>query len=166
MDKLGIVGSSLVSGNTQSREKKVDKKKKTSSTAFESRIREAEENGSAQGGGLSGELSGLESAEELLDDVNRLGEDLKRDASLSTLRKYRVAVQKFYKYVVTGSLEASRVEGRLNPRTMSRKQYTLIAVVDEKLEKLGAAVLQNQKQQLNLLKKIDEIYGILIDLTR
>ena len=166
MDKLGIVGSSLVPGDSRTREKKVDKKKKSSSTGFKSRIHEAEDTGSAASAGLAGELTGLESAEDLLDDVYRLGEDLKHDGTLKSLRDYRAAVQKFYKYVVTGSLEASRVEGRLNPRTMSRKQYTLIAVVDEKLEKLGAAVLQNQKQQLNLLKKIDEIYGILIDLTR
>ena len=36
--------------------------------------------------------------------------------------------------------------------------------VDEKLEKLGAYVLQNQKDRLEILRKVDELHGLLIDL--
>ena len=166
MDKLGIVGSSLVPPSGKGPDKKKVGSKKASAIRFKGSLRDIEEAREALPGSLAEGLTGLEKAEDLLDDVYQLGEELKQDGTLATLHKYRNAVKKFYKYVVTRSLEASQVEGRLNPKTMSRKQYTLIAVVDEKLEKLGAAVLRNQKEQLDILQKIDEIYGILVDLTR
>jgi len=166
MDKLGIAGSSLVPLPGKRDEKKKVDRGKSSRLEFKSRLKEAEDVFTTVPVSLSDGLTGLEKAEDLLDDVYQLGEDLKLDGTLGTLHKYRDAVRKFYKFVVTNSLEASQVEGRLNPKTMSRKQYTLIAIVDEKLEKLGAAVIRNQKEQLDILKKIDEIYGILIDLTR
>ncbi|MDC7234847.1 MAG: YaaR family protein [Spirochaetales bacterium] len=166
MDKLGIAGSSLVPRESRRKDKKVEEKKKTSSLSFKSEVSRKEDDIRTESAALSEGLTGLEKAEDLLDDVYQLGEDLKQDANLATLKKYKAAVKKFYKYVVTRSLEAAHVDGRLNPKTMSRKQYTLISVVDEQLEKLGAAVLRSQKDQLNILKKIDEIYGILVDLTR
>ncbi|MDA3956293.1 YaaR family protein [Oceanispirochaeta sp.] len=166
MDKLGIVGSTLVPASGNSPDKKKVSKKKTSDVHFKSRLGEVDDSQVVHPGSLAEGLSGLEKAEDLLDDVYKLGEELKQDGTLGTLHKYREAVKKFYKYVVTRSLEAYQVDGRLNPKTMSRKQYTLISIVDEKLEKLGAAVLRSQKEQLNILKKIDEIYGILVDLTR
>lgn len=166
MDKLGIVGSTLVPGSSKRKDKKVEEKKKTSSLSFKGQVRQTEDSLRLESAALSDGLTGLEKAEDLLDDVYQLGEELKHDVHLATLKKYKSAVRKFYKYVVTHSLETAQIEGRLNPKTMSRKQYTLIAVVDERLEKLGAAVLQNQKAQLDILKKIDELYGILVDLTR
>jgi uncharacterized protein YaaR (DUF327 family) len=166
MDKLGILGGSMapLSGKTPNKKKIAGKK--SSPVHFKGSLRDVEESRDLLPGSLSEGLTGLERAEDLLDDVYQLGEELKQDGTLGTLHKYRNAVKKFYKYVVTRSLEASQMEGRLNPKTMSRKQYTLISVVDEKLEKLGAAVLRNQKEQLDILKKIEEIYGILVDLTR
>jgi len=164
MDKLGLVGSSLIpTPKKRSEKKKVEKEKAVS---FRSRLRETGEDASLAASGISGGLTGTETAEELLDDVYQLGELLKKDGSLGTLKKYRDSVKRFYKFVVSNSLEAEKINGRLNPRTMSRKQYTLIAVVDKQLERLGACVLQNQKDQLEILKKVDEIYGILVDLTR
>ncbi len=165
MDKLGIAGASLVPLPGKRDDKKKVGSGKTSRLAFRGSLKDAEES-RGPSGSLSSGLTGLEKAEDLLDDVYQLGESLKQDGTLGTLHKYRDAVRKFYKFVVTHSLEAAQVEGRLNPKTMSRKQYTLISVIDEKLEKLGAAVIRSQKEQLELLKKIDEIYGILIDLTR
>jgi len=166
MDKLGIAGSSLVPLPGKRDEKKRVGRGKSSRLEFKGRLKDAEEVLNTVPGSLSEGLTGLEKAEDLLDEVYQLGDSLKMDGTLGTLHKYRDAVRKFYKYVVTHSLEAAQVEGRLNPKTMSRKQYTLISIVDEKLEKLGAAVIRNQKEQLEILRKIDEIYGILIDLTR
>ena len=165
MDKLGIVGSTLVPHPEKRHGKKVEKEK-TRKVSFKNSLSEQSDESELALEGISQGLSGTETAEELLDEVYQLGEALKKDATLSTLKKYKNSVKKFYKYVVSHSLEADRVTGRLNPRTMSRKQYTLIAVIDEKLERLGACVLQNQKDQLEILKKVDEINGILVDLKR
>jgi uncharacterized protein len=166
MDKLGIVGSALVPHPDKRSGKKVEKEK-TKGISFKSKLREsAQEEPEIGTERLSDGLTGMENPEELLDDVYRAGEALKEDAALSSLKRYRNSVKRFYRFVVSRSLEADQVNGRLNPRTMSRKQYTLISIIDEKLERLGACVLKNQKDQLEILRKVDEIYGILIDLKR
>ncbi len=166
MDKLGIVGSAMVPHPEKRSGKKVEKEK-SRGVSFKSRlVKSSDEVEYAASGMAAGGLIGTETTEELLDEVYQLGELLKKDPSFSALKKYKNSVKRFYKYVVSHSLEADRVNGRLNPRTMSRKQYTLISIVDEKLERLGACVLKNQKDQLDILKKVDEIYGILVDLRR
>ena len=165
MDKLGIVGSAMVPHPEKRSGKKVEKEK-SRGISFKSRLEKNSDEVEFSAGGVADGLSGTETTEELLDEVYQLGELLKKDPSFSALKKYKNSVKRFYKYVVSHSLEADRVNGRLNPRTMSRKQYTLIAIVDEKLERLGACVLKNQKDQLDILKKVDEVYGILVDLKR
>ncbi len=165
MDKLGIVGGSFVPHPDKRSGKKVDKEK-AKRVSFRKSLDSTREGQEPISAGVASSLDGTETAEELLDEVYQLGEALKKEGTLSALKRYRDSVRHFYQYVLSNSLETERVNGRLNPRTMSRKQYTLISVIDEKLERLGAAVLKNQKDQLDILKKVDEIYGILIDLKR
>lgn len=165
MDKLGIVGSSLVPQSEKRAGKKVAKEK-TKGVSFKSKLRDETEETRLELESLGSGFDAGETAEELLDEVYQLGELLKKETTLGALKKYRNSVKRFYRFVVSRSLEADRVNGRLNPRTMSRKQYTLISVIDERLERLGACVLKNQRDQLDLLKKVDEIYGMLIDLKR
>lgn len=166
MDKLGIVGSNYVPHPGKKPDKKVEKEKKSRAVSFKHSLESKGDEAEIALSGIADGLNGSETVEGLLDDVYQLGEALKKDATLTALKRYKSSVKRFYKYVVSHSLEADRVTGRLNPRTMSRKQYTLIAVIDEKLERLGACVLQNQKDQLDILKKVEEIYGILVDLKR
>jgi uncharacterized protein YaaR (DUF327 family) len=47
---------------------------------------------------------------------------------------------------------------------MKRKSHAGIMVVDRKLEQLAAGILSGQTSQLELLARIEEITGILIDL--
>jgi len=47
---------------------------------------------------------------------------------------------------------------------MQQKKYVIIRVIDEKLEDLAAHVLKSQGEQLDILDRIDEINGLLIDL--
>jgi len=47
---------------------------------------------------------------------------------------------------------------------MKRKRFTLVKVIDEKLEALAASVLAAQKEQIAILAQIDEINGLLVNL--
>ncbi len=169
MDPLGIIGSTLLPRPDKRRvsEKRTKKEKIAgkglSSSSFRKKM---QENFGLQAGSVHfGEgISEQDEPEALLDSVYQLGEELKRKGSLENLEKYRRAVRQFYRLLISRSLETEKVNGRLNLSKGSRKQYTLIKVVDEKLEKLGAAVLKNQKEQLDILEKIDEIHGILVDM--
>jgi len=105
------------------------------------------------------------SLETLLDDVHSIGEKLIEKPFISNIKEYKQAVRRFLAYVINNAYSA---ESKIERRTLKRdeKKWINIKVVDEKLEKLALYIIQNQKGQLTILKKIEEIEGILIDLMR
>jgi len=112
--------------------------------------------------GFSGLAEGDEDLETLLDNVHEIGEKLKENASLSAVGEYRKAVRKFLSYIVRNTLAVEQHES--SPNVLKRKRFTLIKVIDQKLERFAAGIIQNQRTQLDILKQIDEISGMLIDL--
>jgi hypothetical protein len=79
------------------------------------------------------------------------------------IRRYRKAVSSFLRYVVANSLESETQEGaRFNP-LKKQKRYTLIRTVNEKLERLAAGILQNQYSQMEILRRVEEINGLIVD---
>ncbi|OQX29790.1 MAG: hypothetical protein B0D92_01880 [Spirochaeta sp. LUC14_002_19_P3] len=111
-------------------------------------------------------LNGSETLEDLLDEVHIAGGQLKQDASLSYLNSYKTAVRRFMHYVIEKSIEVNEIAGIRNPKTMRQKNYTLLKIVDEKLESLAAHILKNQTDQLSILQRVDEINGLLVDIAR
>ena len=47
---------------------------------------------------------------------------------------------------------------------LRRKKFTLVKVIDKKLESLAAEVLKNQRDQIGILSAIEEINGLLVNL--
>ena len=47
---------------------------------------------------------------------------------------------------------------------LKRKRFTIIKVVDKKLNDLTKELIKNQKIQIDILSRIEEINGLLIDL--
>jgi uncharacterized protein YaaR (DUF327 family) len=101
--------------------------------------------------------------EALLDQVYDLGQELARNPSPENVVAYKKAVGRFIRQVVDGAIEVAETEGRMR-KDMKKPKYAVLHVVDEKLEKLGAYVLQNQKDKLEILRKVDELHGLLVDL--
>jgi len=104
--------------------------------------------------------------EDLLDEVHEAGDALKDLPTLQNVKIYKKSVSKFMKFVVKNSLETETTAGsNFNP-LKKQKKYTIIRVVDEKLEQLAAGVLQNQSDKLYILEKIEEINGLIINLIK
>ncbi len=103
-----------------------------------------------------------EDLETLLDDVHGLGEDLKRDPNPDAVVAYKLAVRNFVHYVVSRAYTLEEKTSGTN--ILKRKKYVILSVVDAKLERLAAEILSTQRNQLEILRKVDEIYGILVDL--
>lgn len=102
--------------------------------------------------------------EDLVDDVHVQGEALKERPTYENIRSYKESVRKFLSCVVKRTLEVeTREGGRFNPLKKQRK-YTLIKIIDEKLEHLAAGIMQNQRAQLDILKRVEEINGLVVDL--
>jgi uncharacterized protein YaaR (DUF327 family) len=98
----------------------------------------------------------------LLDDVHSAGDELKNRPFPDEIMRYKKAVRNFVHYVVENSYTLEEKTSGAN--LLRRKKFTLVQVVDRKLERLAAGIMAGQTNQLELLARIDEIAGILVNL--
>jgi uncharacterized protein YaaR (DUF327 family) len=98
----------------------------------------------------------------LLDDVHSSGDELKSRPFPDEIMRYKKAVRNFIHYVVENSYTLEEKTSGAN--LLRRKKFTLVQVVDKKLEQLAAGIMAGQTGQLDLLARIDEIAGILVNL--
>ena len=103
-----------------------------------------------------------EALQRLLDGIHDAGDALKKRPFPDEIKRYKQAVKNFLHYVVDNAYAIEEQISGINP--VRRKTYTVIQVVDQKLEQLAAGILAGQIAQLDLLARIDEITGILVDL--
>jgi len=127
-----------------------------------------------------GPLRNLPASEEtvnkLMDDVRDAGDRLKSRPFGEEIMRYKQAVRNFINYVVQNCYSKEDDEGILNkfkpsfkgrrstPEATERNRYVKIQVIDKKLEDLAAMLLSSQGRQINLVSRLEEIKGLLIDL--
>jgi uncharacterized protein YaaR (DUF327 family) len=100
--------------------------------------------------------------ENLLDDVYEQGEELKNSPTFEHIKSYKKSVKRFMDYIVKNTVKIEEKISGVN--ILKRKRFTLLEIVDTKLESLVSEVLRSQKDQVSILKKVDEINGLLVDL--
>ena len=98
-----------------------------------------------------------------LDAVHSRGDKLKKNATLDTIAEYKEAVRQFLQIVVSSGFEAQE-DAPLRRRSGEEQRHIQIRVINEKLERLAAQVMNSQKNELEILRRVDEIYGLLVDL--
>lgn len=98
----------------------------------------------------------------LLDEVYSSGDLLKETQSLENIKKYKETVKAFLNYVVRRMLILE--EKRSGVNILKRKRFIQIKLIDQKLQRLVTDILQNQHKQLEILRKVDEINGLLVNL--
>ena len=167
MDKLNPLQnpySFIPAGNRNPKNKETEKKKKT---GFLNLIRKSEEKDETEGPGktrLSASVT-EEIFQESIDKIFDLGEQLKNFPGITLFEEYKKQIRIFFNYVARRSVDTEKQTGIMNFKTMTPpKEYTLIKVIDAKLENLAVSILRSQKNQLEILEKINEIHGLLIDL--
>jgi hypothetical protein len=146
-------------------DKKIRERNKTApfskllETASVEEEREAEAAEAAHGAGPS-----EEALQAILDDIHQIGEELQAKPFPDNIKRYKAAVRSFLHYVVENGYTAEeRVSGT---NILKRKKFTLIQVVDQKLEQLAAGILAGQRSRLEILARVEEINGLLVDLIR
>jgi uncharacterized protein YaaR (DUF327 family) len=112
----------------------------------------------------------------LLDDVYSAGDELKSRPYPEEIAYYKKAVKNFLKFVVENGYAVEERTGipkylkpgftglRGSPESKTANKYVLVQVVDQKLEELALGLLKNQTGQIELLARIEEIAGLLINL--
>ena len=161
----GILPNNYVPPNLQRRTddtKKGGKGKGVFRSALDSAIASEAED-AAGVAGLGGDYSDADIAE-LLDGIHESGDKLKENPTVELVQAYKNAVRDFVHYVVEKSYTVE--EKTSGGSILKRKKYYRIAVIDESLEKPAAEILRNQRDKLEILRRVDEIYGMLVDLLR
>jgi uncharacterized protein YaaR (DUF327 family) len=115
----------------------------------------------------------------LLDDVHDSGDALLKRPFPDEIKRYRLTIQNFIRYVLDNGYDIKEDEGipnnlkagfnkkRFNrdpDLRKARNKYSTVQIIDQKLDRLAADVMTGQIKQLNLLKSIEEINGLLVNL--
>jgi uncharacterized protein len=141
--------------------KKAGKREKTQRREFSRLVESAAEEGEVSAEDL-GDEERRRSIEEMLDSVFSAGERLKKGHSMEAVKAYRHQVKEFIKFAVAHAFALEEKTSGAN--ILRRKRFTIVKVVDEKLEALAVSVLSAQKDQLAILAQVDEINGMLVNL--
>ena len=99
----------------------------------------------------------------LMTDIEKQGKRLGKHMDINDMRKYRSLVKEFINEVVNRSHKFSR-ENFLDRRGRHRV-YGMVKLVDKNLDELAQALMADEKDHLLILSKIDEIRGLLLDIS-
>lgn len=100
--------------------------------------------------------------DKLLQQIDDQGKRLQNTLSLRDLMSYKSLVKDFMGVVVSQGYSLNEEFG-WNQRGQS-KCYSLLKKVDVKLEELTQGLMDKESEQMDLLGKLGEIRGLLVDL--
>ena len=98
----------------------------------------------------------------LLNDITTQGKLLSEHMDIRDMKRYRGLVKDFLNEVVNRRHKFSR-ENFLDRRGRHRV-YGMIKLVDEQMDELASALVQDERDHLDILNKVDEIRGLLLDI--
>ena len=98
----------------------------------------------------------------LLNDITTQGKLLSEHMDIRDMKRYRGLVKDFLNEVVNRSHKFSR-ENLLDRRGRHRV-YGMIKLVDEKMDELATALVKDEMDHLDILNRVDEIRGLLLDI--
>ncbi len=96
-------------------------------------------------------------------DIEEQGEKIAKHMDIKDMKKYRTSIKEFMNEVAANAHEFSR-ENFLDRRGRHRV-YGIIRQVDKNLDDLAQELMKEEKDHLAILGKIDDIRGLLIDIT-
>lgn len=99
----------------------------------------------------------------LMKDIEEQGAKIAKHMDIKDMKKYRSSVKEFMNEIVSRSHEFSR-ENFLDRRGRHRV-YGIIRQVDKNLDELAEELIKEEKDNLAILGKIDDIRGLLIDIS-
>lgn len=110
-----------------------------------------------ENGELQEKLSGL------MKEIEEQGSKIAKHMDIRDMKRYRSLVKEFMNEVTTRSHEFSR-ENFLDRRGRHRV-YGIVKEVDKSLDDLAQELLKDEKDNLAILNKIDDIRGMLLDIS-
>ena len=99
----------------------------------------------------------------LMKEIDKQGKKLSEHMDVRDMKKYRSLVKEFMNEVGNRSHKFSR-ENFLDRRGRHRV-YGIVRLVDKNLDELAEELVKDEKDHINILNKVDEIRGLLIDIS-
>ncbi|HEX3045094.1 MAG TPA: YaaR family protein [Bacillota bacterium] len=100
--------------------------------------------------------------DKLLQQIDVQSEELKKGITPQGIKEYRKLVAAFLKEALHESYEIDQ-ETHWDRRG-NRKVFTMVKRVNQALEELTDSVMDREKKQIDIVAKLDEIRGMLLDL--
>lgn len=99
----------------------------------------------------------------VLEQINKQGEKLAKFVDIKELKRYKKLISEFLYDAVNNSHKFSK-ENMLDRRGRHRT-YAIITKVNEHVAELTQEVLKDEKDNIKILQKLDDIRGLLLDIT-
>ena len=99
----------------------------------------------------------------MMQEITEQGEKIANHMDIKDMRKYRELVKGFLNEVVNRSHKFSR-ENFLDRRGRHRV-YGIVKLVDKNLDELAGELVKEEKNHLEIVGRIDDIRGLLLDIT-
>ena len=98
----------------------------------------------------------------MMEEITMQGKKLGKRMDVRDMKHYRKLIKEFMNEVVNRSHKFSR-ENFLDRRGRHRV-YGMIKLVDAKLDELASELIKEEKDAIDILSRVDEIRGLLLDL--
>ncbi|MCR4798168.1 MAG: YaaR family protein [Lachnospiraceae bacterium] len=99
----------------------------------------------------------------LMTEIDKQGKKIAEHMDIRDMKKYRSLVKDFVNEVVNRSHQFSR-ENFLDRRGRHRV-YGMVKLVDKNLNDLAEALVAEEKDHMDILGRVDEIRGLLLDIS-
>ena len=99
----------------------------------------------------------------MMEEITVQGDKISKHMDIKDMKKYRELVKGFLNEVVSRSHEFSR-ENFLDRRGRHRV-YGIVRLVDKNLDDLAGELVKDEKDHLAIISKIDDIRGLLLDIS-
>lgn len=98
----------------------------------------------------------------LFQDITMQGKKISKHTDVKDMKRYRALIKDFLNEVVNRSHKFSR-ENFLDRRGRHRV-YGIIRLIDQNLDALAAELMKEEKDNIAILQRVDEIRGLLLDI--
>lgn len=109
-----------------------------------------------------GETELQDKIKEMVENITAQGNKLSEHMDIRDLKLYRSLISNFINEVVVNSHKFSR-DNFLDRRGRHRV-YGIVRVVNEKLDELAKELIKSEKNQMDILDRVGEIQGLLLDI--
>ena len=104
----------------------------------------------------------VERLREMRDKIDKQGEQLADRVDVKEYEKYRRLIREFLDEIVSNGYSFVKEDAYAS---RGRHRYiATVKIVDQKLDELGKEVMKEHADRIELLSKIDDIRGLLLDL--